>query len=619
MIGSTYKRIGIALAALASVALLAGCNTRVSANATTNAPVQYSHVYVTISQVWVNASATAGPDDTAWIKTTLDTPQTIDLVGLTNGSLKEFASQLPVPTGTYNQLRIFFVDTDATLTSSAQSANAQFNNEVDYFDSANVAQVAPLDVPNAANGVALPIKLDVMTSQDAIFAALGSASTTNNSLLNNTNNNTTTNPVCDPTSFSYDPTLCSQQSATNSTTNNTTNTTTTGTGVGSNGFGTTTANAAVVFDAGRDLTRFVYSDTVGFALNPRFVGYDLADVGTIRSQLSVSAITVDANTSRYDVQVTATTPNSAGTRNVPVLSAPLRSDGTFILYPFLMDKDSPSSYDLVIHGPGIQTMIIKSVPVQSGSPTSAATVDLNNVALAPAASSYPVNVATASPLAARGARVGFYQTINASDELPYLIEERTVDPVSGLFAVDQTLPNDNIAFGTYSSGSSLTLAAAVPSEGTGAYQLAASGAVFGDGDFAGTLTPPSSTTTTATTFTGPTLGIPTGASSGTITANVTISSPQKYDKGVVVVTHDGAIVSVTALDSLLVPAQASGTLTLSAIPAGDSSTAFAAGTYYAEVWVWDSGDPSGSFNRQPATALIDLRATNTATLALTIN
>jgi hypothetical protein len=284
-----------------------------------------------------------------------------------------------------------------------------------------------------------------------------------------------------------------------------------------------------------------------------------------------------------------------------------------------MDSDSPSSYDLVIHGPGIQTMIIKSVPVQSGSPTSAATVNLNNVALTPAASTYPVNVATASPLATRGARVGFYQTINASGELPYLIEERTVDPVSGLFAVDQTLPNDNIAFGTFSTGSSLTLATSTPSEGTGAYQLAASGAVFGDGDFAGTLTPPSSTTTTATTFTGPTLGIPSGASSGTITANVTISSPQKYDNGVVVVTHDGAIVSVTALDSLLVPAQASGTLTISAIPAGDSSTAFAAGTYYAEVWVWDSGDPTGSFNRQPATALIDLRSANTASLALTIN
>ena len=65
MVGSTYTRIGVTLAALASFALLAGCNTRASVNATTNAPVQYTHVYVTLSQVWVNTSATAGPDDTA--------------------------------------------------------------------------------------------------------------------------------------------------------------------------------------------------------------------------------------------------------------------------------------------------------------------------------------------------------------------------------------------------------------------------------------------------------------------------------------------------------------------------------------------------------------------------
>jgi hypothetical protein len=37
------------------------------------------------------------------------------------------------------------------------------------------------------------------------------------------------------------------------------------------------------------------------------------------------------------------------------------------------------------------------------------------------------------------------------------------------------------------------------------------------------------------------------------------------------------------------------------------------------VWVWSSTDPAGTFVRQPATALIDLRATNTANLALTIS
>src|SRR5690349_20427270 len=137
MVGSTVKRIGVTLAAFAGFAFLAGCNTRVSADATTNAPVQYSHVYVTVSQVWVNASATAGPDDSAWIKTTLDTPQTLDLVGLTNGSLKEFASHVPVPTGTYNQVRLLLVDTNATLTPPAQPLRATSNNAGDDIASPN--------------------------------------------------------------------------------------------------------------------------------------------------------------------------------------------------------------------------------------------------------------------------------------------------------------------------------------------------------------------------------------------------------------------------------------------------------------------------------------------------
>src|SRR6185295_1034921 len=100
------------------------------------------------------------------------------------------------------------------------------------------------------------------------------------------------------------------------------------------------------------------------------------------------------------------------------------------------------------------------------------------------------NVSTTTPVAARGARVGFYQTLNGTNEVTYLIEERTLDPVSGTFAVDQIVPADNIAFGTFNSGSTLTLSTTTPVEGTGAYKLAASAALYGDGTFGDTLTAP---------------------------------------------------------------------------------------------------------------------------------
>jgi hypothetical protein len=599
MVRQTKKQIVTALALAAACLGLGACETRISANATTNAPVQYSHVFVTIEQVWVNTSADAGPDDSTWLKQTLDEPQTFDLVGLTNGTLKEFASQLPIPSGTYNQVRLILSDTDASLQSSAQSAGAQFNNEVDFFDDTNGATRAKLAVPNPTVGVTVPIKLIVKTPSKAILGALGS---TNNTTLNNTNTST-----CTDSSFGCTP------SSTSTTTTTTTNTTSTDT----SGLGTTTANAAVVFDAVRDIARFTFTDQTGFALNARLVGYDLDGVGTIRSQLSTSALTVDTNTNRFDVQVTAETPSKDGSRNVPVLSAPLRNDGTFILFPFPMDKDAPTTYDLVIHGPGIQTVIVKSVPVQSGTPTSAATVNLNNIALAVAASTYPVNVSTTTPVATRGARVGFYQTLNGSNEVPYLIDEQTIDPVSGTFAVDQIVPADNIAFGTFNSGSTLTLSTTTPVEGTGAYKLAASAALYGDGTFGDTLTAPTAGTTTTTTFNGPTVAVPTDVLSGTINATVNITTPGRYDKGVLVISHDGAIVTTTALDTLL--AQASGSATISSLPAGDGTTAFAPGTYSAEAWVWLSTDPANTFVRQPVAALIDLRAATTASATVTVN
>jgi hypothetical protein len=599
MVRQTKQQIVTALALAAACLGLGACETRISANATTNAPVQYSHVFVTIEQVWINTSADAGPNDSTWLKQTLEEPQTFDLVGLTNGTLQEFASQLPIPPGTYNQVRLILSDTDASLQSSAQSAGAQFNNEVDYFDDTGVSTRAPLAVPNPTVGVTVPIKLVVQTSSKAILGALGSSNS--GTTLNNTNTNTCTDASSG----------CTPSSTSNTTT--TTNTTSTD----SSGLGTTTANAAVVFDAGRDVARFSFSDAVGFTLNARLAGYDLGDVGTIRSQLGFSGITADTNTNRLDVEVTAETPSKDGSRNVPVLSAPLRNDGTFILFPLPMDDDSPATYDLVIHGPGIQTIIVKSVPVQSGTPTSAATVNLNSIPLTAAANTYPVNVSTATPVATRGGRVGFYQTLNGSNELPYLIEERTIDPVSGTFAVDQIVPSDNIAFGTFNSGSSLTLSNITPVEGTGAYKLALSGALYGDGAFGDTLAAPAAGTTTTTTFNGPTLAVPTDVLSGTINATVNVTTPGRYDKGALIISHDGAIVTATPLDTLL--SQASGSATIGSLPAGDGTTALPSGTYSAEAWVWSSADPAGTFARQPATGLIDLRAATTASATVTIN
>ncbi|OXI68396.1 hypothetical protein CFB44_30875 [Burkholderia sp. AU31280] len=74
--------------------------------AMTDAPsCGFDHVYVTVSQVRVNANANANDNDAGWSTVSLATPQTIDLLSLTNGVLADLG-QTALPAGQYQQVRL---------------------------------------------------------------------------------------------------------------------------------------------------------------------------------------------------------------------------------------------------------------------------------------------------------------------------------------------------------------------------------------------------------------------------------------------------------------------------------------------------------------------------------
>src|SRR5689334_24931031 len=95
---------------IASCFALTACDTSVNVYATANVGARYSNVRITVKELWVNESATASIDDTTWSKFPLAQPVTLDLVGLTSGSLNELATQLKVSAGTYHQVRLFLAD-----------------------------------------------------------------------------------------------------------------------------------------------------------------------------------------------------------------------------------------------------------------------------------------------------------------------------------------------------------------------------------------------------------------------------------------------------------------------------------------------------------------------------
>jgi hypothetical protein len=139
--------------------------------------------------------------------------------------------------------------------------------------------------------------------------------------------------------------------------------------------------------------------------------------------------------------------------------------------------------------------------------------------------------------------------------------------------------------------------------------------LFTDGGFAKVATP-SGGGTAPSLVTVPTLSVASGAVSNSITASITQATAGKYDQGQLIVSHDGDIVATAPLDSLLA---AGGTLTLSDVPGGNSSSAFGSALYYISTRTWNSSDPTGTVVRQSYPTPVDLRSGSVTGYTVTID
>jgi hypothetical protein len=376
-------------------------------------------------------------------------------------------------------------------------------------------------------------------------------------------------------------------------------------------------------DGAKDVVPFTYSNVSGMLLNPHMTAYDGSQIGAITGTLSVgnlSGIKSTSTSTFVNIQVTAESLSTDNTRHVAVNSAPVRSDGTFMLYPLATSSSSPASYDLVIHGPAIATIIVKGIAVNAGDPASTTPVSIGTITPRAAASSFKVNLTTTTPLPA-GALVGFYQTLPGAGEVPYLIEQQPIDPFSRAFASDQAVPAGTLDYGTFSSGSAVSLTTADPAEGASTYRVAASAPLFADGVLTTTVTGNASTTTLVAV---PTLS----AAAGTLIATpVTVSqtTPKQYDRGDLIISHDGAIVATAVLDPILTQSapstapSAASTLTIPGVPGGGGTTGTVnSALYYVSVRLWNTSDPAKTLNRVTFPNALDLRTGSTTAYSIQI-
>ena len=619
-------RIAFLAATCTLSGVLAACSTKTEVSLTGNTPAQYSHVWMTVQEVWFNSSATAGPEDGGWAKFPLSKPSTVDLVAQNGGNLDRIAGALRIAAGTYSQVRLIPVDASAALTASAQDAGALYNFEADYVASNGVTQQVPIELLNPDKGIAIQtdIKVPVGNSNPSLT---GASATTTGAL-----------PFGSPAGTGSNPFGSTAGTMTNGSTNT----------LSSTSSGTTSSAAtnsfAVALDGGSDLVPFNFaSGHSAILLSAHGAAYDLSQAGGISGQLSLTNITTDTS-GLPNIRVNAETLSADGTRHVVVSSTTVQSDGSFLLYPLATNSSTtnPLTYDVVIHGPGIATVIVKSVQVPRSSTTSGSaasstsstntsgtgtgsasttTVSTNaNVnpvtigTLTPRkdSNSYTANIATApgAPLPA-GALVNFYQTLGGKGEVPFVIESSPIDPFNQVLFNNQTLSSVTVDSGTWSTNGAVTIVSAAPAEGVGIYKVAAVAPGYSDGalDPSVPVSPPNSGTATVVV---PPLKLGAGATAGSVAASVLATSAGKYDQGELLLSHDGTLIAAAPLDAVLSQGTG-GVVTVANLPSGTPDA-----LYYATVRAWKSTDP-GTVQRQWYPQAIDLRTSTSSSITLPVN
>jgi hypothetical protein len=581
MSGRIQTRLGLC-SLLCALTVLVGCSSRANVSMTGATDAQVQSAYVTVQAVWLNKDATALPTDSGWVGGQLATPLTLDLANITGTALTELlANQLLTP-GTYNQLELVLADPSTTLTTSAQAAGLSTNAEVTYLDSTGAAQTVPLELANPNGILIIPAAISITNgSLASYFAAPTSALTASDS---STATTTTTTSTTDGTS--------------GSTTGDTTTTSS----------AASTVTLAADIQAVRGLVLFNYGSAVGALLTPTLAAYNTSSAGGLSGDLDLSAVASGVLTGDQGIVATAELLSSDGSRYVGVKSVNVSAGGTFSIYPLPVASSGTTHYDLVIHGPGIQTIIITAIPVTSGTLDTTVSVQPDPITIA-AASAYTVNTATGTTIAG-GSTLNFYQSL-PTDTAPHLVESALLNPFTKGLPMDLSLSSAPLSYGVY-TGSNVTLTLAAPQTGNGNFQLQTEAPWGGSASLSSAVVVSQNTAFTTTPISPPAPALLAGASEGTLTGTVTFSTAGAYDSGFVLISHNGQVIDAVDLTTLASGSPTSVSFT-DQLPSENANA-----TYDVTVRTWSSADPTTTLVRTAATSQVDLRSSTAQSISIAV-
>jgi hypothetical protein len=350
-----------------------------------------------------------------------------------------------------------------------------------------------------------------------------------------------------------------------------------------------------------------------FTLRPDLRWYDLSNTGAIVGVLDKSlfcASGVRASGCIYDAVATAVLPSADGSTKRVVRSSPIELTDTVALFG-LYPLPATGSFDVVIRGRNMQTMVVRAVTVEVKDLLAAAPTQLG----AAATPMQPVLQAEggarlAAPMARTASQLLFMQTLPG--DVPMEISAADVDPFSGLLSQALPLASGPLRVATYDGSTALSFADATPAEGNGGYTVLSLGTRY---DAPSTVGPVQVSAGATSAFTAGEPQPIAGLGSATLTVTVGGGSLVNEDAAELVVSDVNGIVLTRDVTSAIGDSRK---LALS-VPAGAAAAALDGGAVYSvAVRSWKRASPTGSVQWSRAATAVDLRDANAGSASVTL-
>lgn len=465
--------------------------------AVTDAPSNsFNHVWVTLSGIafHTDANATWGASTPGWVSFNLPTPVTIDLAALNNGIMNNaIFSQLSLPAGTYKQIRFFFLSDTDTLSSSAQ---ALFDNETSPQPLQWNDQVEYTNAQGQVSESPLEIPYPVQGIQ-----LQGSFTVTPGSPL----------------------------------------------------------NLATDFNLDKIIVPFRSGQTQSFTMKPDLAYFDLSQSGGITGTVDSSALcsgSVPASSCAFNLFVHAEQISADGSRYRDIRSTRVDpKTGQFTLAPLPKTDSSgnPVSYDVVVRGRQMQTLMVTGVPA-AGAYSGVALTGATQISSTP----LPITIESeyaaqmGAPLAPLTAGNVIFEQTPGSSSLPHEIRWTNTDPLTGELGRAGLAPwnqafwlvNADPQIAAYNPGG-LSFSATTPVEGNGAYSAIANESAFYN--YGGSVSLNSSN---ALNFILPSPQIISPVQAGSVSGTIAFAAalPGNYTEGQIVLARFAHIISAIPIN-----------------------------------------------------------------------